>query len=551
MPKQPHAPIKGVLFLLTILFLGSLSITAANAAIGWSTRVPISGTDGSSYTPHLAVDSRGTVHMIWLDWVDTSVHPPYILYANKPAGGSWTSFAYLPGHPTLGESAIAVGPDDKVHIVWSAFSDGSIQYISRTVGGTWSSIQEVSSGMEGNEYPDVAVAPNGTVHVAWTYSNVNYPDQQGIYHAMKPQGGSWSGPVQVYKDPYTLHCLIETDIFNTAHLIMDKDEGGTVEVFSAYKLYNENWSLTSKITSAPALQGVEQLASDGQKNLILVWREREVSTCSLKYISNTTTDKGGGWSGANTAVSGDCENVYVETPSVTYDHQGHPIAVWSSVFYDDVEEVIKYSIWSASNSGGWSGAALISSEMTYADASSIAVDGTGGHHVVWDTGPQPMYRGEIYYAYQGEPPEPPVTVVITPGGGGTLQSASGDVRVTFPAGAVTENVEVTFTRASNTPTGNLAGIIFFDLSAETVSDGTPVTSFEKPYEITIDYGIAGSGPALEDTLKLYYWDGAQWQLEPTSTLNQDNQLVTATPNHMTLFALLGETIHFYLPFVLR
>jgi hypothetical protein len=550
MHKKPHGFIKVLLLVLTILFSDLLPLIPVNAANGWSTRVPVSGTDGTSYTPQLAVDSRGTVHMIWLDWVDLNPHQPYILYANKPAGGNWTSFEYLPGHPTLGESAISVGPDDTVHIVWSAAGDGSIQYISRTVGGTWSSIQEVSSGMEGNEYPDIAVAPNGTVHVVWNYSNVFHPNQQGIYHAMKPQGGSWSTPTQVYKDQYTLHCLIETDIHNTAHLIMDRDEDSNVDVYYAYKLYDEDWSSPSKFAFAPALQGVEQLASDGQTNLILVWRERDVSDCSLKYISGSTTDKGGGWLGPYTAVSGDCSDVYIEYPSVTYDHQGNPIAVWSSRFWDDDDQEFKYSIWFASGGGAWSGAALISSDMTYANASSVAVDGTGGRHVVWDTGPAPAYPGEIFYAYKEEPPEPPVTAVITPSGG-SLQSPSGDVKVTFPPGSVTENVEVTFTRVSSTPTGNLAGIIFFDLSAETVGDGTPVTTFDPPYEITIDYGIEGSGAVLEETMKLYYWDGTQWQLEPTSSLDLENQLVTATLNHMTLFALLGETAQLYLPLVLH
>lgn len=549
---KPNRLKNGMFLLLAFLLLGSLPVSVANSSNGWTTPIPASGTEGTSYTPYLVADSLGTIHMVWLDWVDTLTHNPYIVYANKPSGDTWTSFSYLPGHPTMSDAAIAVGPDDTVHIVWSAAGDGTIFYISRTVNGEWSSIQEISPSTEGNAYPDVAVAPNGTVHVVWNYDNVFDPDNQGIYYAMKPAEGSWSTPIPVYQDRYAIYCLIETDIYNTAHLIISRYESDPEEVLHAYKIQDEAWSSATAFTFSPAIQGVEQLASDGQNNLYLVWREIDYTDCSLKYIRKSTTAEGGSWTGPFTAISGDCSSVYVEYPSITFDHQGHPCAVWSSRFWDDQEGEFVYSTWFSITTvgGSWGGGTLIADNMAYANTSSIAVDNTGNYHVVWDTGPQPAYPGEIYYSFREGPPEIPVTIVITPAGG-SIKTNSDDIIVTFPPGFVTEDVVVTLTKTSSTPTGNLAGIIFFDLSAVTVSDGTPVTFFNLPYEITIDYGIDGPGPTFEETLKLYYWDGTQWQLEPTSALNIENHLITATLNHMTLFSVLGETQHIYLPLAVR
>ena len=57
--------------------------------------------------------------------------------------------------------------------------------------------------------------------------------------------------------------------------------------------------------------------------------------------------------------------------------------------------------------------------------------------------------------------------------------------------------------------------------------------------------------AIESTLDLYWWDGERWVPVPGTGLSpEDNQLI-ASLDHMTLFALLGETHRAYLPLVRR
>jgi hypothetical protein len=101
------------------------------------------------------------------------------------------------------------------------------------------------------------------------------------------------------------------------------------------------------------------------------------------------------------------------------------------------------------------------------------------------------------------------------------------------------------------PTGDLFGMRFFDLSAVTAANGTPVTTFDPRYVITIHYTDTEKAGAKEDTLKLYWWNGSQWILEPTSSVDPGNNVLTATPNHMSLFAVLGETERVFLPLALR
>jgi len=115
---------------------------------------------------------------------------------------------------------------------------------------------------------------------------------------------------------------------------------------------------------------------------------------------------------------------------------------------------------------------------------------------------------------------------------------------------VTADTQVTHTPAESPPTGALSAVKIFDLSAQRASDGVPVTHFEAPY-ITVDYTEAEKGAIVESTLGLYWWDGSGWVREPTRSVDEANNRVTATPDHMTYFALLGETRRVYLPLVMR
>ena len=57
---------------------------------------------------------------------------------------------------------------------------------------------------------------------------------------------------------------------------------------------------------------------------------------------------------------------------------------------------------------------------------------------------------------------------------------------------------------------------------------------------------------MEDTLGLYYWDGFSWVLEPTSLVDLDTNTLTATPDHFSVWAVLGEPFQFrFLPLMHR
>jgi hypothetical protein len=153
------------------------------------------------------------------------------------------------------------------------------------------------------------------------------------------------------------------------------------------------------------------------------------------------------------------------------------------------------------------------------------------------------------------PSPPPITVSVEigpPWYSGSLEAPDGSVQLDIGPGVVDQTTVITYTTdIEPQPTGDLYGVRLFDLSAVDLASGTPVTTVNSSYLITINYTDREKGGAIEDTLGLYWWDGGQWVLEPTSSVDMANNRLTAHPDHMTLFAVMGETKRVYLPLVLR
>ncbi|MDD5469018.1 MAG: hypothetical protein PHS96_14565 [Anaerolineales bacterium] len=102
--------------------------------------------------------------------------------------------------------------------------------------------------------------------------------------------------------------------------------------------------------------------------------------------------------------------------------------------------------------------------------------------------------------------------------------------------------------AAGQPAGGLYALEFFELAAQRMSDGAPVTSFLVAYNLI--YTCTSSGPAIESSLGLYTWDGNSWT-EESSVLDTANNRLSASLDHMTLFSVMGEAHRIALPLVRR
>jgi len=144
------------------------------------------------------------------------------------------------------------------------------------------------------------------------------------------------------------------------------------------------------------------------------------------------------------------------------------------------------------------------------------------------------------------------SIATIPTGGGSVTSVVGDTTVTFPAGAFAQTVVITYTAQPPSSTGGLLSIgHFFDVTA-VYSDTSQPASLQsgQTYTITVRYQEGKLGGVPEGSLGIYHWNGSAWVRDPTSVVDAVNNTVIATPDHLSLFAALGER-RVYLPLVLK
>jgi ELWxxDGT repeat protein len=148
----------------------------------------------------------------------------------------------------------------------------------------------------------------------------------------------------------------------------------------------------------------------------------------------------------------------------------------------------------------------------------------------------------------------PITTV-----GGSLNSAGGQVQVTFPAGSVAGTVTATVADlaapSQPLPSGRQA-LRAFSITVLN-SAGQQVTQFSPPLTIVVNYTDAELAAAglTEATLNLAYWNGSAWsELLPCAGCSFDtlNNRIAVTLDHLTEFAVLGNPqIRVFLPLTVR
>lgn len=141
-----------------------------------------------------------------------------------------------------------------------------------------------------------------------------------------------------------------------------------------------------------------------------------------------------------------------------------------------------------------------------------------------------------------------------PVGGGGVESNDGRTIVELAPGAISDTVKLIFTPWVVSAGGSLAAIGHaFDLTAVYSDTARPASLLAgRTYSVTVHYSDAElTAPIGEATLALYAWDGGQWVKETSSTIDMATNVVSATPDHFSLWAVLAETHRLYLPVVLR
>jgi hypothetical protein len=257
--KQRWSLVANMLLLAGVL-AGSMKTAQAFTGNSWSQPLLLYRSEYNVTNPLVVADVFGVVHVFWVEEDPDGNISPAIFYCAY-RDDHWTTptnVLVTPGGGSIAGLEVAIGPSGRIHAVWqgpnntlyyssalgseasnprawstplalgNAFSFSGVAtdtsqgvYIAYPLGNTqgvylniswdggvtWEGPRLVSpqvNSQGGVNYTPVAVAPDGTIYVAW--SEFKYPESWpplGVYVAVSyDQGESWSLPAQMAGEGY-------------------------------------------------------------------------------------------------------------------------------------------------------------------------------------------------------------------------------------------------------------------------------------------------------------------------------------------------------------
>ncbi|HZM90799.1 MAG TPA: sialidase family protein [Blastocatellia bacterium] len=129
----------------------------------------VSGSGGTGFDPEIAIDSRDAINVVWQD---TAPGPAVIMFSRSTDGGA--SFSepkrISTGSGSATEAAIATDSADRISVVWADESEGTSQAFyarSTDAGSTFSEPINVSSFSDGDIHKPTVVTFQNNVYVAF------------------------------------------------------------------------------------------------------------------------------------------------------------------------------------------------------------------------------------------------------------------------------------------------------------------------------------------------------------------------------------------------
>jgi hypothetical protein len=148
----------------------------------------------------IALLPGGRLYAVW--YQRTAPQASVVRGAERSAEGVWT---IDPTVLSLGDSVVvdpvlAATSSGELHLAWQDLRDGAeeIYYRHRTAGGTWEGEQRLTTGEGESQDVALAVGPNDRLHVVWSDAD---PGNNEIFHCFRDPEGAFSPPRRLTNHP--------------------------------------------------------------------------------------------------------------------------------------------------------------------------------------------------------------------------------------------------------------------------------------------------------------------------------------------------------------
>lgn len=273
--------------------------------------------------PKIGIDVGGR---IYLTFAKPSGGYSQIFVASSTDGRRWDLQQVTRAKAHGRYPALAVGPDDTVHLAWTQYDNGigKVYYSRYTVRG-WSAPRKVSPGDTYAGVPSLAVDAQRTVHLVWYGIRAETPafttrhgsTYEILYTAARD--GRWQEPTVISPGiPDSVNPVLVIDATGRLHSAWYQFDLRNYQV--RHTLYERAWGQPETISSGRADAMAVTLAAGPDGTVAIVWERRD-STGSHIYFA----ERAQRWSGPQ-LISAPSENAY--NPSVAVDARGRVYVAW-------------------------------------------------------------------------------------------------------------------------------------------------------------------------------------------------------------------------------
>ncbi len=301
-----------IIILLVSFQVGSAQIPIQSVVWDQPVRVPSPDTS-NSWFPDLAVDSQGSVHVVWSESQPAADQLLESVFYSTWNGSSWTQYNDIVSpSPDIRRTSLAVDGRDTLHLIYSGSDSGEknrLAYKNVPAGqaysaAKWSQPEYINE--RGQSYMGEMAVAQDTIHVLYEDTGEftgSCPGCADIYYRSSPDlGQSWSIPISL--DPTPAGSA-------RPHLFVDKNNGiyaswdegfdrlsnkGAPQsgVFVSSMDGGGSWSDPLSVTYPNSTNLQMTAAGNGEGGVMLVWRTADPNFPGIYYM--WSTDGGVNWS---------------------------------------------------------------------------------------------------------------------------------------------------------------------------------------------------------------------------------------------------------------
>ena len=330
----------------------------------WSSPVNISNSTITSYKPKVLQNKLGNVHALWLDSDFTSQYKLYFSKFENEVWGSPQSIVSADKYSPLYDFDFTIDNQNQIHLVYTQTVSGSGYMVHYTFynGIEWSAPERVYQGSS----PSIEVDPLDKIHIVYSsFSDIFYSNFDGT---------TWSSPInvsgddQLYGDYTSGAKAIRIDELGNIHVAWAKYNFGIM-----YTMFdNKAWSVPQLVSKLALWPDSTYWLSLGVNGVVAVAYTQGPNDCINQEIYfSLSEDNGLSWY-SPTQIS-ESLGIGSRWPSLAIVSENNIQAIWG-----ECQNGVPFRLFDGSN---WSDIIDISNGTQKADLPNISADGNKSYAV--------------------------------------------------------------------------------------------------------------------------------------------------------------------------